>query len=479
MSSSLTQKWLRQTVQPYPNHPRVYADVDSVLPRFPTLRPKSDVYTFDDGRTQLLLCIHGLLPITYRQAAYNIPVAVWLPRDYPRQSPIAYVVPTNEMLVKPGKYVDVSGRCNIEYIQHWERKDEGRSLSALLEALQEHFSREPPVYSKPKDVSVNQTYADRPPPPLPSNRPSPVPQSSPPSRPSKPPSIQFQGYPPPNYPVGSIRESPHSFRADSPAVPPPPLLAYALPVSPPPPPPRPPAIPSYVSPPPHPFAAAPNYLPAPVAFTPEPPRPVPPHAPIPDLLDEDNGASAFVASSFPAPPPRPPNPELLRLQSEVHQKITSELNSLSQALALDAERLRAQQADLLAGEPAIKDEMARLEAVRDVCRSVANRTRQAVQQAESNITELRRKGDPEVDELVCATSIVHNQLINLIADDNAIEDTIYHLHRALNAGRIDLERFLRSTRVLAEEQFMKRALIEKIQTSMSTMPSLSMAPDWA
>jgi len=98
--------------------------------------------------------------------------------------------------------------------------------------------------------------------------------------------------------------------------------------------------------------------------------------------------------------------------------------------------------------------MARLEAVRDVCRNVANRTRQAIQQADSNVAELKRKGDPEVDELVCATSIVHNQLINLVADDNAIEDTIYHLHRALNTGRIDLERFLRLTRVLAEEQFM-------------------------
>ena len=68
------------------------------------------------------------------------------------------------------------------------------------------------------------------------------------------------------------------------------------------------------------------------------------------------------------------------------------------------------------------------------------------------------------------------RLINLVAEDNAIEDTIYHLHRALNAGRIDLERFLRvrvrlersspdtsqTTRSLAEEQFMKRALIEKI-----------------
>ena len=36
-----------------------------------------------------------------------------------------------------------------------------------------------------------------------------------------------------------------------------------------------------------------------------------------------------------------------------------------------------------------------------------------------------------------------HRLIDLIAEDNAIEDTMYHLHRALNAGRIDLERFLR------------------------------------
>jgi hypothetical protein len=36
-----------------------------------------------------------------------------------------------------------------------------------------------------------------------------------------------------------------------------------------------------------------------------------------------------------------------------------------------------------------------------------------------------------------------SRLLTLVAEDNAIEDTIYHLHRALNAGRIDLERFLR------------------------------------
>lgn len=146
---------------------------------------------------------------------------------------------------------------------------------------------------------------------------------------------------------------------------------------------------------------------------------------------------------------------------------------MSQALHMDAERLRAQQTDLFAGEPAIRDEMARLEAVRDVCRNVSSRFRNTVEQAQRNLAELRRKGDPEVDELVCSTSIVHNQLINLVAEDNAIEDTIYHLHRALNAGRIDLERCLRTTRVLAEEQFMKRALIEKIQVGIPMEANLS------
>jgi len=206
------------------------------------------------------------------------------------------------------------------------------------------------------------------------------------------------------------------------------------------------------------------------------PRPAPPN-----LLDEESVTDAPPdAFAVPAPaqaPPRPPNPELLNIHAQVHEKLTSEFASLSQAMVMDAERLRAHQSDLLAGEPAIRDEMARLEAVRDVCRGVVDRLRGTVEQAERNVAELKRKGDPPVDELVCSTSIVHNQLVDLVAEDNAIEDTVYHLHRALNAGRIDLDRFLRTTRVLAEEQFMKRALIEKIQTGMPI--GMSMGAGWS
>lgn len=569
MTSTLTQQWLRQVAQPYPSKDRVYADVDAVLASYATLRPKTEVYTFNDGRTQLLICVHGLVPISYRGATYNIPVAIWITYGYQREPPLAYVVPTSDMFVRASKAVDPSGQCDIEYLRNWGRKSEGCSLIGLVQALQDQFSREPPVYAKPRTApaapaaSTTTSVApavqpSRPPPPLPGSQSLPVTAVStptPPTRlddrpalPAKPhshspsPSVSSPRHssqpslgtrPPPPIPSGSHgpQESVHAHEPPPPVPRPPraepssrPNSAYASiphardvrpngpfapgPVGHPAPfagpstqpqPPyytpghvapqtsgqsqqwqQPPVSPSgnshwgnspqsppvYVSTRPasvhvstfnHPVPPPPpstQYAPQPVATIPPPAA-----APIPDLLDDD--APGMVPSSIPAPP-RPPNPELVRLHAAVHQKIHGELSALSAAANTDAERMRATQADLLAGEPAIRDEMARLEAVKDVCRTVASRLRDTVGHAEANVAELRRKGDPEVDELICSTTIVHNQLINLVAEDNAIEDTIYHLHRALNAGRIDLDKFLKTTRVLAEEQFTKRVLIERI-----------------
>ena len=124
----------------------------------------------------------------------------------------------------------------------------------------------------------------------------------------------------------------------------------------------------------------------------------------------------------------------MRLHSQVHAKLSSELASLTQAMALDGERLRAHQNDLLAGEPAIRDEMARLEAVRDVCRSVSTRVHAVVENAERNVAELKRKGDPDVDELVCATTIVHNQYVQLLPAQSYGTIQYSNAHLSLFAG---------------------------------------------
>ncbi|KAL5490480.1 STP22 [Sanghuangporus weigelae] len=589
MNRDVTANWLRQNVGRYQNADRVHTDVLAALDRYPSLRPKTDVYTFDDGRTQLLLCVHGLLPITFRSASYNIPIAIWLVLSYPADPPLVYVVPTSDMLVRPSAQVDHSGKCSIDYITNWHRKPEACSLTSLLESMQSHFSSEPPLYAKSRSrpsgrllstttsVSsssaayraaassrghVSQPDESSAAPRLPPKPFSPSPgsvvapgtiasvlgsvpstssvspgqsgQSSPASlsqtpastyshatgtdiRDSRPPPVP--PHPPGHSPIfkaitssalapivvshdanqGTQRPPPYA--SGSPPVPPPPVppspfthqtvaslspvangQVHPTTVTPPPVAPRP-----YTQPPPlplqpaisgltnkaapHPtqqFANLPSYQPppAPFQFQSAPARP-PPSLPPPDLLDEDDDLRANPPSSITGiesapPPPRPPNPQTVALHNALLSSFRDAVQRLATTHADTLARQRAAQVELLAAPEAIRDESARLQAVRDVCRVVGDRWETLVTDGECQLGELRRRGEVSVDEMVCASSIVGNQLINLVAEDNAIEDTIYHLHRALNSGRIDLERFLRTTRVLAEEQFLKRALIEKI-----------------
>lgn len=77
-----------------------------------------------------------------------------------------------------------------------------------------------------------------------------------------------------------------------------------------------------------------------------------------------------------------------------------------------------------------------------------------------------QRPQPNIDDVVCAETVVYNQLYDVVTDDSAIEDTIYVLSKALESDRINLDTFLKHTRNLAREQFMKRALAHKITTQV-------------
>lgn len=49
-----------------------------------------------------------------------------------------------------------------------------------------------------------------------------------------------------------------------------------------------------------------------------------------------------------------------------------------------------------------------------------------------------------------------------MAEDQAMEDTLYQLSRALYSEQLSLDRFIKHTRVISREQFMKRALAQRI-----------------
>ena len=141
-SLELTRDWLKTVLRPYPSRDRILPEVMEVLGHRRSLNVKTDAFSecarprhqreteshnadehvaFDTGQTALLLLLHGTIPISYRGATYQIPVHIWLPQEYPRAPPMAYVVPTKDMGVRKSREVDPGGRVREEVVEEWWR----------------------------------------------------------------------------------------------------------------------------------------------------------------------------------------------------------------------------------------------------------------------------------------------------------------------------------------------------------------------
>lgn len=81
-------------------------------------------------------------------------------------------------------------------------------------------------------------------------------------------------------------------------------------------------------------------------------------------------------------------------------------------------------------------------------------------EVDRNIELLKRKDDElsealekmenqsennDIDDVIVPTAPLYKQILNLYAEENAIEDTIFYLGEALRRGVIDLEVFLKVT----------------------------------
>lgn len=74
---------------------------------------------YENGFSALLLHLVGTLPVTFRGTTYRFPIALWIPNTYPREPPIIYVTPTQDMAVRVGQHVTLEGRIYHHYLAHW------------------------------------------------------------------------------------------------------------------------------------------------------------------------------------------------------------------------------------------------------------------------------------------------------------------------------------------------------------------------
>eukprot|EP00824_Muranothrix_gubernata_P003287 TRINITY_DN1402_c0_g1_i1.p1 TRINITY_DN1402_c0_g1~~TRINITY_DN1402_c0_g1_i1.p1 ORF type:complete len:396 (+),score=62.35 TRINITY_DN1402_c0_g1_i1:125-1312(+) len=78
------------------------------------------------------------------------------------------------------------------------------------------------------------------------------------------------------------------------------------------------------------------------------------------------------------------------------------------------------------------------------------------------LTEYTGKEDVNPDDAFEAVDPLSNQLIRVTAEDQALEDVVYFLNKALQNGKVDLDTYTRDVRDTTREQFFKRALSVKI-----------------
>lgn len=338
------------------------SDMDLILTEYPTLRPRTDVYStlhytpypaaYNDGRTMLLLLLDGTVAVPFRGSVYHIPVHIWFPRAYPQEPPIVYVVPMRDMLLRSGAHTTPEGCVQVPYMHTWMRKPEAGSLLELVRECQAAFSLDPPVMAK---------------------------------RPTPPPA-------------------------------PPPLPRQTMPDVP----------------------------------------------PLPPKANHASSCETETPQMTIHVPQRPMNPAVTELHTKVHQQVSMRVDDIRASQTQSNAQLRMLLDDLQRGAPALEDEMQRLRAVRDICVVNTQRLTAMMDTAKQTTWELQARPEPDVDHMMSATSLVENQLLQLMADDQAIEDTLYQLSRALYSEQLSLDRFIKHTRMLSREQFLKRALAQNI-----------------
>ncbi|KAI6944837.1 hypothetical protein KC355_g15299 [Hortaea werneckii] len=96
--------WLYSVLHEYHDPQRTYTSVAQTLSAYPTLSPRTEVFTHETGRSALLLVLSGTLPTHFRGAEYRFPVKIWFPHTYPHEAPMVFVTPGGGMAIRPGQH---------------------------------------------------------------------------------------------------------------------------------------------------------------------------------------------------------------------------------------------------------------------------------------------------------------------------------------------------------------------------------------
>lgn len=142
--------------------------------------------------------------------------------------------------------------------------------------------------------------------------------------------------------------------------------------------------------------------------------------------------------------------------------LVSQIDGQLQQNAAAIAPLRAQNAALHDAHARLNAELAQLQALDSALGTNEAILRQALRDCDKVIETSKSTPAPNIDDVLVAPTIAAQQLWYLCADEAAIKEALWCLQRAVGAGRVSGPDFVRLTRGLAREAFLKMALSRKI-----------------
>ncbi|KAI0528144.1 UEV domain-containing protein [Xylaria bambusicola] len=195
------------------------------------------------------------------------------------------------------------------------------------------------------------------------------------------------------------------------------------------------------------------------------PQPVAKPPPPPDLMDEPLTLSLPSPSNLPAPP-IPPNPEKDALLRQLASTLYAMRQRARQQNESSLTGLNAQRTAMLTALQNMQNDSAALTPLSNLLASNTAVLQSSLKEADAVISNSQTHKPPAIDDLLVAPTVVGNQLYDVVAEERALGDAIFVLGRAVERGRISPAVFAKTTRGLAREWYLKKALARKIGRGM-------------
>lgn len=401
-------------------------DLQSALSYFKDLNLIPEKYNYPDGSVKDLISLSGTIPVTYNNARYNIPVQLYLADTHPYLAPVCYVRPTPEMNINVSNTVNSNGRISLPYLSDWKPPPHS-DLYTLLNIMVMKFNEETPLYSKGRSTNASSQYQPQPQPAA--SNPLPYPSDS---RPVYP--MQTQN---PPYPISNMTPYPANLNSQ---------------------------------PAPYPTSMNTQSTPYPITNNPYYPMPSNLNQVQPPLSYMRSGSNSNLGQVRTTNPGQSQSyadetirPEFYKMSliTAVQDKVRKKYAEMDFILVGETEHLNRMKQGLEKGQLKLNQLISDAESEAINLSELTAELKRKTNQLNESINRIQHRDKANIEDAIVTPAPLYRQLMQLYAEELAIQDLIYYLSEGLQRNTISLEVFLKQARFLSRRQFMLRATMQK------------------